>query len=84
MAAAVVSPVDSLLPCYGLKLRDLSVQRVATHGNQELSGSIHRRNGTAGNITTQALHGKAQAGHVFPFSFGGPCSARRTILLTRE
>ena len=55
MTAAIVSPVDPLLLRYGLKLRDLPVQGVATHRSQDLGGSVHRFDGTAGNIIPQAL-----------------------------
>jgi hypothetical protein len=42
MTAAIVSPVDPLLLRYGLKLRNLPVQAVATHRSQELGGSVHQ------------------------------------------
>ena len=48
-----MSPVDSILPSYGLKLGDLPIEPVAPHGNQKLRGSVHRMNGTTGNIITQ-------------------------------
>jgi len=35
MTAAIVSPVDPLLLRYGLKLRDLPVQGLATHRDQD-------------------------------------------------
>ena len=57
MARAVVSPFDPFLPCNGLKLRDLPVQRVASHCNQKLCDSAHRSDDTAGNIIMQALEG---------------------------
>ena len=57
MARAVVSPFDPFLPCNGLKLRDLPVQRVASHCNQKLCDSVHRSDDTAGNIIVQAPRG---------------------------
>jgi len=42
MARSIVSPVDPTLLCNGLKFGELPVQRVASHGDQELGGSVHR------------------------------------------
>ena len=47
-----MSPVDSILPSYGLKLGDLPIEPVAPHGNQQLRRSVHRTDGTTGNIIT--------------------------------
>jgi hypothetical protein len=36
-----------------LKLRELPIERIATHGMKQFGGSVHLANDTAGNITAQ-------------------------------
>lgn len=62
-----MTPVDFGLPRNGLQLRDLPVQGIASHGEQELGGTVHQLNGTAGNIILQGCAVRtegAEATHV--------------------
>ncbi|WP_294996592.1 hypothetical protein [Sulfuritalea sp.] len=53
MTRSNVPPVDSVLARYCLKLRQLPIERIATHGLKQFDGSIHAINDTTGNITAQ-------------------------------
>jgi hypothetical protein len=50
-----VPPVDSVLARYCLKLRQLPIEWIATHGLKQFCGSIHAADDTAGNITAQVV-----------------------------
>ena len=54
MTRSNVSPVDSILTDYCLKLHKLPVERVVAHRQQQLCGGIHPLDDIAGNITMQA------------------------------
>jgi len=55
MAAAVVPPIDTVLLGHGLELRELPIQGIAPHGNQQLRSRVHGRHDTAGNIAAQVF-----------------------------
>lgn len=53
MTRSNVSPIDSILARYCLKLRKLPIERIGSHGLKQFRGSTHIANDTAGNITVQ-------------------------------
>ena len=54
MASALVPPINAVLLCDGLKLGDLPVERITSHGGEQLRCRVHAKNDTAGNIAAQA------------------------------
>ena len=58
MTRLFMPPIDAVLPCQGLKLGELPVQRIAPHRLQRLCRCVHGANDTAGNINLQSCEAR--------------------------
>lgn len=53
MARSFLPPVDTVLPSNRLKLLYAPIQRVVTHGGEQLAGCIHDSDSITSNIICQ-------------------------------
>jgi hypothetical protein len=54
MAAGIVPPINAVLHCHGLKLADLSVERIAPRGDEQVRCRVHAGHDSADKIGVQA------------------------------